>query len=45
MRRHAVKPRAPAPYDAGGFFLALGYALILGAASWILLIALVDSLI
>jgi hypothetical protein len=40
MRRRALKAPISTPDDPGGFFIALSSGLLVGGASWALLIAL-----
>lgn len=45
MRRRALKAPISTPYDPGGFFVALSSGLLVGAASWGLLILVASKVI
>jgi len=45
MRRRALKAPHSTPYEPGGFFVALGSGLLVGAVSWVALIAIASRII
>ena len=45
MRRRALKAPLSTPDDPGGFFVALSSGLLVGAASWVALIAVAARVI